>query len=254
MADLTEREQAALAGLQHYQDWDSGYSKQQSHPAPDARLRPRRLAGRPGGVDPREVLGLDRLRRPSRERAHPRRAARQRDALLAHRHRRLVGPPLLGELRHASAATPSTSRPACRSSPRRSSAPSRSLGRAALHATSATGTSSTRAATSPPSSSPSCSSTRSGASSGRCADLLRSACRDRRSPVPHRFRTGRPARRAPRIALLSGDPGRSELIATRAPRRQPGRWPATAGSTASSPGCRAARRWCAPRAAWARRR
>jgi pimeloyl-ACP methyl ester carboxylesterase len=30
MADLTEREQAALAGFQHYQDWDSGYSKQQS--------------------------------------------------------------------------------------------------------------------------------------------------------------------------------------------------------------------------------
>ena len=49
----------------------------------DARLRARRLAGRPVRVDPREVLGLDRLRRPSRERAHPRRAARQRDALLA---------------------------------------------------------------------------------------------------------------------------------------------------------------------------
>ncbi len=30
MTDLTEREQAALAGFQHYQDWDSGYSKQQS--------------------------------------------------------------------------------------------------------------------------------------------------------------------------------------------------------------------------------
>jgi pimeloyl-ACP methyl ester carboxylesterase len=30
MADLTPQEQAALADLQHYQDWDSGYSKQQS--------------------------------------------------------------------------------------------------------------------------------------------------------------------------------------------------------------------------------
>ena len=30
MDDLTEQEQSALAGMQHYQDWDSGYSKQQS--------------------------------------------------------------------------------------------------------------------------------------------------------------------------------------------------------------------------------
>jgi pimeloyl-ACP methyl ester carboxylesterase len=30
MNDLTEREQSALAGIQHYTDWDSGYSKQQS--------------------------------------------------------------------------------------------------------------------------------------------------------------------------------------------------------------------------------
>ena len=30
MDDLTELEQAAIAGWQHYQDWDSGYSKQQS--------------------------------------------------------------------------------------------------------------------------------------------------------------------------------------------------------------------------------
>jgi pimeloyl-ACP methyl ester carboxylesterase len=28
--DLTEREKSALAGMQHYNDWDSGYSKQQS--------------------------------------------------------------------------------------------------------------------------------------------------------------------------------------------------------------------------------
>jgi len=30
MGDLTEREQAALASINHYQEWDSGYSKQQS--------------------------------------------------------------------------------------------------------------------------------------------------------------------------------------------------------------------------------
>jgi len=30
LADLTETEQASIASLQHYQDWDSGYSKQQS--------------------------------------------------------------------------------------------------------------------------------------------------------------------------------------------------------------------------------
>src|SRR5688572_9834859 len=30
LGSLTEREQSALAGMQHYQEWDSGYSKQQS--------------------------------------------------------------------------------------------------------------------------------------------------------------------------------------------------------------------------------
>jgi pimeloyl-ACP methyl ester carboxylesterase len=30
MNDLTDKEKAALAGMQHYNDWDSGYSKQQS--------------------------------------------------------------------------------------------------------------------------------------------------------------------------------------------------------------------------------
>ena len=30
MGDLTEREKSALAGMKHYADWDSGYSKQQS--------------------------------------------------------------------------------------------------------------------------------------------------------------------------------------------------------------------------------
>src|SRR5688572_1396142 len=30
MSELSEKEQSALAGMQHYQEWDSGYSKQQS--------------------------------------------------------------------------------------------------------------------------------------------------------------------------------------------------------------------------------
>jgi pimeloyl-ACP methyl ester carboxylesterase len=30
LGDLTEREKSAMAGMQHYQEWDSGYSKQQS--------------------------------------------------------------------------------------------------------------------------------------------------------------------------------------------------------------------------------
>ena len=30
LADMTESEQASVASLQYYQDWDSGYSKQQS--------------------------------------------------------------------------------------------------------------------------------------------------------------------------------------------------------------------------------
>ncbi len=30
LADLTETEKSAMAGMQHYQEWDSGYSKQQS--------------------------------------------------------------------------------------------------------------------------------------------------------------------------------------------------------------------------------
>ena len=41
------------------------------HPPADARLRIGRLAGRPAGLDHGEVLGVDRLRRTSRERAHP---------------------------------------------------------------------------------------------------------------------------------------------------------------------------------------
>ena len=73
-----------------------------THAATDRRLRPQRLTGRSARVDPREVLGLDRLRRPPRERGRSRRDARQRDALLGDRNRDLVGAHLLGELRRGS--------------------------------------------------------------------------------------------------------------------------------------------------------
>ncbi len=85
MNDLTDREKSALAGMQHYADWDSGYSKQQS-------TRP-------------QTLGYGLADSPSGQAAwivekfwswmdcdgHPenvviaRRAARQRDAVLAAR-------------------------------------------------------------------------------------------------------------------------------------------------------------------------
>ena len=67
-------------------------------PAADPRLRAGRLARRAAGVDRREVLVVDGLRRSSRERAHPRRAARQRDAVLGHRVSGVVGAAVLGEL------------------------------------------------------------------------------------------------------------------------------------------------------------
>ena len=96
-------------------------------PAADPGLRPDRFAGRPGGVDPREVLGVDRLRRPPGEHPQPRRAARQRHALLGDRVGRLVGPALLGELRPGAAHRPQgrPCRPAWRCSRRRSCTPVR---------------------------------------------------------------------------------------------------------------------------------
>jgi epoxide hydrolase len=79
--DLTDAERAALAALEHAAAWDSGYSTQHA-------TRPQTigygLVDSPAGpvrVDHREVLGLDRPRRPPRRRAHPRPAARQPHAL-----------------------------------------------------------------------------------------------------------------------------------------------------------------------------
>ena len=50
MGDLTEQEKGALAALKHYQDWDSGYSKQQStRPRPSATASSTRPPVRPAG-------------------------------------------------------------------------------------------------------------------------------------------------------------------------------------------------------------
>jgi pimeloyl-ACP methyl ester carboxylesterase len=95
--DLTERERAAIASLEHSAEWDSGYSKEHAtrpqtigYALVDSPTAPVRL-------DHREVLGLDRLRRSPRERDRTRRAARQPDAVLAAPHRRLRRPALLAE-------------------------------------------------------------------------------------------------------------------------------------------------------------
>jgi pimeloyl-ACP methyl ester carboxylesterase len=97
--DLTDGERAALASLEHAAESDSGYSQEQA-------TRPQTigyaLVDSPGGalcLDHRKVPSLDRLRRPSRERAHARRTPGQPDALLAAPHRRLLRPPVLGEHR-----------------------------------------------------------------------------------------------------------------------------------------------------------
>ena len=98
MGEPTDEEQQALERLDYYQKWDSGYSKQQSTRPQTLGLRAGGLTRRAAGVDRGEVLVVDGLRRPSGERAHPRRAARQRDAVLGDRVGGLVGAAVLGEL------------------------------------------------------------------------------------------------------------------------------------------------------------
>ena len=175
--DLTDAERAALESLEHAAEWESGYSRSTRRglrrSATRSPTRPR-----PCALDRREVLGLDRLRRPPRERPHPRRAARQPDALLAAAHGRLVGAALLGEHQAGERADRGARRHRRRANrlldlPQGDPAPLASLGRERFPI-SATGTSWTVAATSPPSSSPSCSWTSCALLSGRCA----------RRPVP----------------------------------------------------------------------
>ena len=152
MNDLTEkrearhRRHAVLPGL--------GFRLLQGaeHPAPDGRLRPGRFAGGPGCLDPGEVLGLDRLRRPPGERAHPGRDARQHYDVLAPGGRRHPPRASTGRASTAAARRRSRSRSAAASSRRRSSAPL-DAGPTSASPTSSTGTNSKKAATSPPSSS-----------------------------------------------------------------------------------------------------
>ena len=57
--ELTEAEQAALASLAQFREWDSAYSPAAGDPAADRRLRARRLTSCAGGVDRREVLVVE---------------------------------------------------------------------------------------------------------------------------------------------------------------------------------------------------
>ena len=84
--------------MQHYQDWDSGYSKQQS-------TRPQTLGyalvdsplGQAAWIIEKFWAWTDCDGQPGKC-ADPRRDARQHHALLADRQRRFLRPPLLGEL------------------------------------------------------------------------------------------------------------------------------------------------------------
>ena len=149
-------------------------------PAADRGLRPDRFARRPGGVDPREVLGVDRLRRPPREHPRPRRVARQRHAVLGDRVGGVVGAALLGELRSGAADHPQGRRADRRGGVSRARSSRRcGAGWKATSPTSATGTRCPRAGTSPPSSKP-------GAVRRRRARLLsaRAAATGGRAPRP----------------------------------------------------------------------
>ena len=102
-----------------------GYSKQQSDPPADGRLRARRLAGRTGGVDPREVLGVDRLRRAPRERARRATSCSTTSCCTGSPATAASSARLYWESFGEAAPIRSTCRPAAASSRRRSSVPSR---------------------------------------------------------------------------------------------------------------------------------
>ena len=172
--------------MDHYQQWDSGYSKEQS-------TRPQTvgygLVDSPAGavrLDRGEVLGLDRLRRPPGERADPGRAARQRHALLAARQPAPRRPGSTGRASASRHLDPVDGRRRLLDLPQGDLPPVPALGRDAGSPTCATGTSWTGAATSPRSSSPPLS-RRSARSSGWCAEV---APRGRRGPSGGRHRCG----------------------------------------------------------------
>ena len=171
----TPEEQRALDALEVLPGLGFRLLEAAVDPAADRRLRAGRLAGGPGGVDPREVLGLDRLRRPPGERARPRRAARQHHALLDHRQRRVLGPPLLGELRRGPRAQTVTIPSGFTVYPEGDRATGAGVGRGVLHRHPAL----ERAAQGRPlrglRASPSCTSTTSAAASPSSADAVASA-------------------------------------------------------------------------------
>ena len=69
-----------------------------THAAPDRGIQPGRQPRRPGRVDLRKDVGLDRQPGPPRRRVEPRGDHRQPDAVLADRQRCVVGATLLGKL------------------------------------------------------------------------------------------------------------------------------------------------------------
>ena len=169
LTDPTPEEKEALKRLKYYRALGLRLLQAAVHPSADRRLRPDRLAGRPAGVDRREVLGLDGLRRPPGERAEQGRTARQRDDVLGHRIGRVVGANVLGEFHRSSGAS------AASNCPRGSLVPEGDPAAAAQlvpnrTTTSPIGRRCRAAGISPRSSSPSCSSRTSGSSSRRCAD------------------------------------------------------------------------------------
>ena len=138
------------------------------HPAADPGLRPHRLPGRAAGLDRGEVQGVDPRRRRPRGRRRPRPAADQRDAVLADRDGRLLGPPVLREPARRLLA-PAARHDADRGGGvRRRTTPSAATASAAT--TSSTGPSSTAAATSPPWKPPTCWSATCAASSAAFAN------------------------------------------------------------------------------------
>ena len=107
---LSEQDRARLARIKQYLGPATRIPGAPGHPAADPVVRADRLTGRPARLDRREV---HRMGRPTIRDQH-RPPAHQRDALLAHRHRGLLGPPAPRE--RAAGPCPARSRSAWPSS------------------------------------------------------------------------------------------------------------------------------------------
>ena len=94
---LTDEEQADLADMGRFTRRRGCLRRRAGDQAPDGGRRPRRLAGRPAGLDRGEVPWLERLRRRPGDVLHAGPAPHQRDALLAHPYGHVLGPALLGD-------------------------------------------------------------------------------------------------------------------------------------------------------------